>query len=839
MPQHRSGASPHPPLLQEELDALASSTYAQGTLASSLPSLSALRPRHRTDAPPATQAPRVALPLPLDPTAAQPEPSRTAPPPRATHEQRPSLTGATPTAQPLAAAPPHSRPATATPSTATPSHAPPATEASTTVQAAIARIHHAQEDLALAADAHADAPLLTERLRTLAHAYAHARDAVGRGPAELSRLTTAVGGLLLGPHLDAARILAHFDDADDIAEEAQHGIIPPLQLSPPADNAARLKHGNMPSAHACAPAILSTLINDTRLGRVLLFPLDDAHAPNTFLSPLGGVQQKSKTRTIVNLSYGHSGDPSVNERTDFSRVPPCDIGTVFADFLTHCYHLRLKYPTGHLVFGKVDVADAFRQLRMHPDYASVFSYAWHGLLVVDLRLAFGWTGSPGFFYRWAKHLVAFIQTQRPSDITPEIEAFLDPEWVSCQSIEAAGTHPIVALPPDPLVDLSHVSAVGDDPFFHSGAYIDDTASLEHNIDGRVQALSRTLMLAHFLLFGPPRPGLPPPVKKAKITNFGSTGEFLGVGIDLNRMVVYLPAEKRAELRHLLTTDWPPTRQFATPRELMSLIGKLRSWAYTVRNGRFFVRRIRNAIGARTRPRQLDKPIPLAGTALQVDLSIWRLLLERTHKLETSFASPLFNHVRRLPDVCAISDACQDAAGGYVGPLNVWWQFKWPSVIARLVRLTMQGGLPAHARVTIAHLELAALILNLGVMVDQAERQGLPLDGKAVLALADNTNAVSWVRKAGAKDTRAAQLMVMLGMAEIESNFSTLAKHIPGIDNTIADAATRLPAHQVHNLLLTTPCPITRGPTVWTQVSPPPTLTKRVVTALSATTPAQH
>jgi len=112
---------------------------------------------------------------------------------------------------------------------------------------------------------------------------------------------------------------------------------------------------------------------------------------------------------------------------------------------------------------------------------------------------------------------------------------------------------------------------------------------------------------------------------------------LGVGIDLNRMVVYLPADKRAELSHLLTTEWPPTRGFTTPRELMSLIGKLRSWAYTVRNGRFFVRRIRHAIGARTRRRQLDKPIPLAGTALLIDLSIWRLLLERTHKLEASFA----------------------------------------------------------------------------------------------------------------------------------------------------------------------------------------------------------
>jgi hypothetical protein len=77
--------------------------------------------------------------------------------------------------------------------------------------------------------------------------------------------------------------------------------------------------------------------------------------------------------------------------------------------------------------------------------------------------------------------------------------------------------------------------------------------------------------------------------------------------------------------------------------------------------------------------------------LQVDLSIWRHLLERTHKLETSFTSPLFIHVRRLPDVCAISDASIDAAGGYVGPLSVWWQFTWPPAIARQVRITMQGG----------------------------------------------------------------------------------------------------------------------------------------------------
>jgi len=160
-------------------------------------------------------------------------------------------------------------------------------------------------------------------------------------------------------------------------------------------------------------------------------------------------------------------------------------------------------------------------------------------------------------------------------------------------------------------------------------------------------------------------------------------------------------------------------------------------------------------------------------------------------------------------------------------------------IARQVHLTMNGGLPAHERVTIAHLGLAALLLNLGVMIDHATQHGMALDGAAVLALADNSNAVSWVRKAGTKDARAARLMVMLGLAEIDAGFSTLAQHLPGVDNTVADAATRLPAADVQQLLLITLCPITLAPTAWSQVSPPDTLLTRVESVLSAFIPGQH
>eukprot|EP00952_Eustigmatos_sp_NYUAD-ZCMA_P008830 36661-Eustigmatos_ZCMA.PRE.1 len=60
----------------------------------------------------------------------------------------------------------------------------------------------------------------------------------------------------------------------------------------------------------------------------------------------------------------------------------------------------------------------------------------------------------------------------------------------------------------------------------------------------------------------------------------------------------------------------------------------------------------------------------------------------------------------------------------------------------------------HETVTMSHLELAALVLGIGVMVEEANARGTSLVGKAVRALADNSNAISWMRKAGARDPRA-------------------------------------------------------------------------------------
>lgn len=176
VPQLSSGASPHPPLLQDALNALANSTFAQGTLASSPSSLPAPRHRHNVTSP-ATKGHDFTPHLSSDHTAPTAPPHKPAQrtrnrstrttraqppaahtnrrPPRAAPPQRSSPTCPPLNPKPPLAAPLHPRPPNGTqpplwpapvPARTTSLSPPPATPpAPSHVQDAIARIHHAQE----------------------------------------------------------------------------------------------------------------------------------------------------------------------------------------------------------------------------------------------------------------------------------------------------------------------------------------------------------------------------------------------------------------------------------------------------------------------------------------------------------------------------------------------------------------------------------------------------------------------------------------------------------------------------------------------------------------------
>jgi hypothetical protein len=141
--------------------------------------------------------------------------------------------------------------------------------------------------------------------------------------------------------------------------------------------------------------------------------------------------------------------------------------------------------------------------------------------------------------------------------------------------------------------------------------------------------------------------------------------------------------------------------------------------------------------------------------------------------------------------------------------------------------------------TMAHLELAGLLLGVATMAAVCRERGLPLAGQAVLALADNTNAVSWVRKAGARDRRAAAMVRAHGVAEATERFSALAHYLKGELNPIADYVSRHSVEDCRMFMADVPCPLRACTVPWTQVSPPASWIERVRGLLLSSTSTQR
>ena len=70
-------------------------------------------------------------------------------------------------------------------------------------------------------------------------------------------------------------------------------------------------------------------------------------------------------------------------------------------------------------------------------------------------------------------------------------------------------------------------------------------------------------------------------------------------------------------------------------------------------------------------------------------------------------------------------------------------------------------------------------------------------GDPILMRGDNFAAVTWANRCGgARDKRAGLMMRMLGRLEIQGGWGYDAKHIPGVQNTLADGISRWPRSEL-------------------------------------------
>ena len=258
-----------------------------------------------------------------------------------------------------------------------------------------------------------------------------------------------------------------------------------------------------------------------------------------------------------------------------------------------------------------------------------------------------------------------------------------------------------------------------------------------------------------------------PLAPEKTEGPSSTITFLGITIDTVKGELRLPAEKLTRLIHTVS-DWL-ARRSCTRRELESLIGVLQHACKVIRPGRSFQRRAIALLNVTKHPHhhiRLNKEF-------RSDLRWW------------SVFSSHWNGAALLVSPCSdpstaifvTSDASGSwGCGAWSGP--AWFQLEWD-----------QSTSPKQ----IATKELIPILIAAVVW-------GHTWTGVQVLSLCDNEAVVTVINSRSSREPDLMQLLRCLFFLEAHFQFYLIARHLPGVANSLADdlSRNRLPSFRRHH-----------------------------------------
>ena len=158
-------------------------------------------------------------------------------------------------------------------------------------------------------------------------------------------LVSAVGSPFFIPHIDVARVRHWFGEVRGFPHISRllQVLSPggPVNVTPGGDLQEEIAYDNHPSSESHTGAIRAKIVQDVVIRRALAFKrlsVSDIHGVR--VSPLGSVEGR-KSRIIHDLTFpGDVCRSSVNDDTDFSAAPPCELGRVFEDFCRRILYLR-------------------------------------------------------------------------------------------------------------------------------------------------------------------------------------------------------------------------------------------------------------------------------------------------------------------------------------------------------------------------------------------------------------------------------------------------------------------------------------------------------------------
>ena len=140
----------------------------------------------------------------------------------------------------------------------------------------------------------------------------------------------------------------------------------------------------------------------------ILGPVDAINTKHYHCSPrLTRPKHSNKRRVILNLSYPYRA--SLNDAVDKTRFDGMKFNLKFPsvdDIVAEILQIK-----GDIYLSKIDVARAFRNLRVDPVDALKFGITWQGSHYVDGAIAFGWIHRSSAFQMTSDAIAHIMQTK--------------------------------------------------------------------------------------------------------------------------------------------------------------------------------------------------------------------------------------------------------------------------------------------------------------------------------------------------------------------------------------------------------------------------------------------
>ena len=592
--------------------------------------------------------------------------------------------------------------------------------------------------------------------------------------------TTVDHGSEFRPVHDIEKVIGRHPHFRFLAEMLTHGFEYYLtrELSEEeraAELSAQLVRGNHKSATDSEDEVQRLLEVDVRHGFVL--PM---HVKGCMLQPGGMVRQfslkadgsrKLKSRFTHDLSFSlTSEDASINQRVEMERYPDMVYGWCLQRILHYLAALRSKFPSSRIYLSKFDYSDAYKRLSQSPKATASTVVRFGKIAYFCWRMVFGGSPNPTGFSCFSEILTDLANEIAMSEYSPEMG--------SCDTVMASHSIPKDTDDPSSPIGKAIRPAleVSAKMTSYRDCFIDDVIDCHlgtpenlhrapHIVQLAVQALSR------------PHSGEAEPVPRKpllspeKLEAEGRSSErqvVLGWEIRTRPFEVALPFDKYKAWQDDL--DQVIQSRNATQQETESLIGRLNHASFLIPLSRHFLNEIRAK--CLSVPRKKGQHIRFTKEELE-DLVLWQ------HFLRSAREGISINLlVVRTPTRLAWSDSCPFGLGGYTLGGYAW-----------RIRVPRDCNFYGDDSVNNV-LEFLGMAISVLLLLHEADHSGESFP--CLLALGDNTSAISWLFRSGRVPRSSRYYTIVKSIArkvatEVTNSRAQLcSQHIAGSLNTISD-----------------------------------------------------